>query len=129
MRAGRERKQQKCIGRCLRTDDELIYSLWVRSREQTSAGNVVVSVCYRLPDQEEVNEVFFIKLEEAPHLQFFMGNFNHLISAFRNPRPLKPVGKPGIRKTDPQQRNIKLANLNKWTYAGLWGLMGCTHKC
>ena len=110
MRAGREREQQKCIDGCLGTGDELVQSLWVRIREQTNAGNVAVGVRYRLPDQEEVNEVFFRKLEEASYLQFLMGNLNHLIPAFRNPTPLRPMGKSGGRKTDPQQRRIKLAN-------------------
>lgn len=47
----------------------------------------MVGVYCRLPAQEEVNEVFFRKL----------GELSRLISAFRNPRPLRPTGKSELR--------------------------------
>jgi len=34
-------------------DEEPTKSFWVRIKEQTSMGDIVVGVCYRLLDQEE----------------------------------------------------------------------------
>lgn len=62
------------------TSEEPIESLWVKSREQTRKDNVVVSVCYRPPDQEEkVGEAFFKQVEKASQSQVlvFMGYFNN----------------------------------------------------
>ena len=39
------------MGLCLGIDDKPVKSLWVR--RQTNIGDVVVGVCYRLPQQEE----------------------------------------------------------------------------
>jgi len=39
-------------------------SQWVRISWQTNVGGVVVAVCYRVPDEEEV-DAFFRQLEEA----------------------------------------------------------------
>ena len=38
---------------CLGMDEEPTESLWVRIKEKTGKGDIVVSICYRLPDQEE----------------------------------------------------------------------------
>lgn len=51
-----ERKQQGCMELCLGKDEEPAESLYVCIRGQTKMGNVVVGVCYRLPDQEKVDE-------------------------------------------------------------------------
>ena len=46
-------------------DDEPVDSLWVRIIGQTKTSNVVVSVCYQPPDQEEILDfvAFFRQLE------------------------------------------------------------------
>lgn len=44
-------------------DDELPGNLWVGISRQTKTGSAVVGVCYRLPDQEEAAEDFYIQLE------------------------------------------------------------------
>ena len=47
---------------------------------QTNTGDVVVGICYRPPDEEEeVDEAFFIELEEASCSQalVLMKDFNH----------------------------------------------------
>lgn len=54
-------------------------SLWARISRQTYVDDTV-SVCYRLPDQEEVvAEAFFWQLEEASCLQtlVLVGHFSH----------------------------------------------------
>lgn len=51
-----EKKQQECMEFCLGTDKEPAESLYVSIRGQNKMGNVEVSVCYRLPDQEKVDE-------------------------------------------------------------------------
>lgn len=38
-------------GALLMMDEEPAEDLWVRIKEQTSMGDTVVGVCYRLPDQ------------------------------------------------------------------------------
>ena len=48
----------------LGTDDEPADSLWVRIRGQPTVGDIVVGVCYRPPDQEEVDEA---KNWKEPH--------------------------------------------------------------
>lgn len=47
-------------------------------KKQTSIGNIAVSICYRPPDQEEMDEAFYKQLKVASHSQdlFLMGNFN-----------------------------------------------------
>ena len=60
-------------------DDWPTESLRVRIKKKTNTSDIVVSVCYRLPDQEEVDEVFYRQLEVALRLQtlVLMGDFNH----------------------------------------------------
>lgn len=74
----REKEQQKCIDGCFGTDAELVQSLWVRIIKQTNDGSVVVGVYCRLPDKEEMNEVFFRKLKESSYLQLSMGNLKEV---------------------------------------------------
>jgi len=49
-------------------------TLWVKIKGQTNMGSAVADICYRLPHQEEVDEIFR-PLEEVSHLQalVFMG--------------------------------------------------------
>lgn len=48
-----------CMELCLRMGEEPAESLWMRIKEQNSMGDIVVGVCYRLPDQEgEADEAF-----------------------------------------------------------------------
>ena len=44
---------------CLGTKEEAAESLWIRVRGQTNTGDVVVSVCYSPPYQEDVGKAFF----------------------------------------------------------------------
>lgn len=44
-----------------------IYRIW-SIKSICNMFNIVVGVCYRLPDWEEVNETFFIQLEEVSQL-------------------------------------------------------------
>lgn len=41
----------------------------VQDREGTNWGGTVADICYRPPDQEEVDESFFRQLQEASHSQ------------------------------------------------------------
>lgn len=47
-------------------DDEPNESLWIRLKKQSSMGDIVVSVCYRLTGQDElVHKVFYRQLKVA----------------------------------------------------------------
>jgi len=60
------REQLKCIELCLGADEEGVESLWVRIKGQPHMGDVIVSVYYRPPDQEEeVDEAFYRQLQAA----------------------------------------------------------------
>lgn len=54
---------------CQEMNDEPTEGLWVRIKKETSMGNVVVGICYRPPDQEEADEVFYRHLKVASYLQ------------------------------------------------------------
>lgn len=60
-------------------DEEPAESLWVRISGQTNTGDIVVDVCCRPPDHEEVVKAFLRQLEEASCLQADedMGDFKH----------------------------------------------------
>ena len=69
-----------CEELCLRNSHNQVESLWVKIKDQSSKGHVMVGVCYRPPDQEEaVDEAFLLQLQEVSHLQalVLMGTFNH----------------------------------------------------
>lgn len=54
---------------CLGVDEELTESFWIRIKKQTSTGNVVAGVCYRLPDlEEQQSETLCRQLEAASHI-------------------------------------------------------------
>lgn len=59
--------------------------LWVRISEQTKVDNIVVGVCYRPHNQEEVDEVFFRQPAEVSCLQalVFLRQFNHPDTCWR----------------------------------------------
>ena len=63
----------------LMTGDDKVESLWVKIRGRTDKADILVGVCYRLPNQdEETDEVFYEQLAEAarsPAL-VLMGDFN-----------------------------------------------------
>lgn len=42
--------------------------VWVRIKKQTSTGDVVAGVCYRLPDLEEQSEALCRQLEAASYI-------------------------------------------------------------
>jgi len=50
------REQLGCTELCLGRDDEPTDSLCVRIRGQPVVGDIAVHLCYRPPDQEEVDE-------------------------------------------------------------------------
>ena len=49
-------EQMKSMELHLGIDEELTESLWVRVKGKAGEGDTVVGACYRLPDQEEVDE-------------------------------------------------------------------------
>ncbi|GAB0180505.1 hypothetical protein GRJ2_000515800 [Grus japonensis] len=61
-------------------DEEPTESLWVRIKGTAGAGDIIVGVCYRPPDQgDQVDEAFYIQIEAASRSQalVLMGDFNH----------------------------------------------------
>lgn len=52
------RQHLECIELCLGVDDESVQSSSVRITGQTSKGDTVRGVCYRPPEEKEVDEVF-----------------------------------------------------------------------
>lgn len=52
-------------------DGEPVKNLWVNHKGQTSVGNVVVDVCYRLPEQEVIAYEAYSSqnLKKTSHLQ------------------------------------------------------------
>ena len=74
------RKWIDCKELCLRNSHDQVESLWVKIRDRSSKGQLVVGVYSRPPDQgEPVDEVFLLQLPEASSLQalVLMGDFNH----------------------------------------------------
>lgn len=63
-----EREQLNCMELCLQSDDKPVESLWVKIRGQINRGDTIVGLCYRQPEQEEVDEAFR-QLEAASYLQ------------------------------------------------------------
>jgi len=75
------REQLEYIEFCLRADEERVENLWVRIKGQPHMGDVIVSVYYRPPDQEEeVDEAFYkqLKVPSQSLALVLMGDFNHL---------------------------------------------------
>ena len=62
------KEQLNCVELCLQSDGEPVESLWVKIRWQINRGDAIVGLCYRLPEQEEVDEAFR-QLEDASYLQ------------------------------------------------------------
>ncbi|KAK4811175.1 hypothetical protein QYF61_019806 [Mycteria americana] len=65
---------------CLGMDEEPSESLWVRIKERTGKGDIIVRVCYRPPDQEEqMDGALYRQIGAASRLQalVLMGGFNH----------------------------------------------------
>ncbi|GAB0209576.1 hypothetical protein GRJ2_003423300 [Grus japonensis] len=61
-------------------DEELTESLWVRIKGSTGAGDIIVGVCYRPPDQgDQADEALYRQMEAASRSQalVLMGDFNH----------------------------------------------------
>ena len=68
-----------CEELCLRNSHKQVESLWVKIKDLSSKGHLVVGVCYRPPDQEEaVNETFLLQLQEVSRLRVLvlMVDFN-----------------------------------------------------
>lgn len=54
------REQLEWMELWLGIDDEPTETLWVSSKKKTGKGDIVVGICYRLPDQEEqVDETLY----------------------------------------------------------------------
>ena len=60
-------------------NDRVVESLWGRIRGQSSAGKIVVGVCYRSGQEDQVDEAFFQQLEKAlqSHALVLMSVSNH----------------------------------------------------
>ncbi|GAB0179529.1 hypothetical protein GRJ2_000418200 [Grus japonensis] len=72
--------QLECMELCLGMDEEPTESLWVRIKERAGAGDIIVGVCYRPPDQgDRAAEALYRQIGAASHSQalVLMGNFNH----------------------------------------------------
>ena len=63
------RTQLECMEVCLAMDNEPTESLWVRTKEVTGMGDIIVGVSYRPPDQKEVDEALYRQLEAASRSQ------------------------------------------------------------
>lgn len=63
---------------------ESVENLWVNINGKSNIGSVLGSMCYR-PDQEELEEVFFIEQEDS-HLQtlILMGKCNHPANSWKD---------------------------------------------
>lgn len=58
------REQLEWMELWLGIDEELTETLWVSSKEKTGKGDIVVGICYRLPDQEvQVDEALYSQPE------------------------------------------------------------------
>ncbi|KAK4806761.1 hypothetical protein QYF61_005557 [Mycteria americana] len=74
------KKWIECEELSLKNSHKQVKSLWVRIRDRSNKGNLVVAVYYRPPDQgEPTDEAFFLQLQEASCLQalVLLGDFNH----------------------------------------------------
>ena len=74
------REQLECMELCLGTDEEPTESLWVRIKERTGKGDIIMPVCYRPPDQEEqATQALYRQIGAASRSQalVLMGDFNH----------------------------------------------------
>ncbi|GAB0176444.1 hypothetical protein GRJ2_000109600 [Grus japonensis] len=61
-------------------DEEPTKSLWVRIKGRAGAGDIIVGVCYRPPDQgDRADETLYRQIGAASRLQalVLMGDFNH----------------------------------------------------
>ncbi|XP_050769715.1 macrophage immunometabolism regulator-like [Gymnogyps californianus] len=74
------RDQLECMELCLGMDEETAERLWVRMKDKTGKGGIVMVACYRPPDQEEqADEALCRQLGAASRSQalVFMGDSNH----------------------------------------------------
>ncbi|GAB0205478.1 mitochondrial enolase superfamily member 1 [Grus japonensis] len=61
-------------------EEEPTESLWVRIKGRAGAGDIIVGVCYRPPDQgDQADEALYRQIGAASHSQalVLMGDFNH----------------------------------------------------
>ena len=66
---------------CLKNSHDQVESLWIKIKDHSSEGHLVVGVYYRPPGQgEPVDEAFLLQLQEVSCSQalVLMGDFNHL---------------------------------------------------
>ncbi|GAB0188301.1 hypothetical protein GRJ2_001295400 [Grus japonensis] len=72
--------QLECMELHLGMEEELTESLWVRIKERAGAGDIIVGVCYRPPDQgNRADEALYRQIGAASRSQalVLMGDFNH----------------------------------------------------
>ncbi|GAB0202830.1 hypothetical protein GRJ2_002748600 [Grus japonensis] len=72
--------QLECMELHLGMDEEPTESLWVRIKGRAGAGDIVVGICYRPPDQgDRADEALYRQIGAASHSQALvpMGDFNH----------------------------------------------------
>ncbi|GAB0210150.1 hypothetical protein GRJ2_003480800 [Grus japonensis] len=72
--------QLECMELHLGMDEEPTKSLWVRIKGRAGAGDIIVGVCYRPPDQgDRADEALYRQIGAASRSQalVLMGDFNH----------------------------------------------------
>lgn len=74
---------------CLGMDEELTESLWVRIKERTGKGDIIVGACYRPPDQgKQEDRALCRQIGAASGLNLqalvLTGDFNHPDSCWRD---------------------------------------------
>jgi len=70
----------ECMELCLGMDEEQTESLWVRIKDRTGAGDTIVEVCYRPPNQEDqADEPLYRQIGAVSRSQplVLMGDFKH----------------------------------------------------
>lgn len=79
---------------CLGMDEKATESLWARTKKQTSMGDIVVDVCYKLIRNNKWMRPSNRQTGAALHLQdlVLIGNFNHPVMCWRDNR----AGEQGI---------------------------------
>jgi len=81
------KKWKECEELSLKNSHEQVESLWIRIRGRGNKGNLVVGVCYRLPDEgEPTDKALLLQLQDASRSQslILLGDFNHPDSCWKS---------------------------------------------
>lgn len=60
-------KGLKCMELCLRMDEDLTKSLWIRSKGRAGIADILVRVCYRPPNQEDQMDELYTAIHSYTH--------------------------------------------------------------